>query len=669
MDFAVNTALWVVGKALAPITDGMVESWAASAGLGPNIDALKMQLLYAQGMLDSAQGKDIHSAALKELLNKLRDLAYGAEDALDELDYFRIQDALDGTYHAAPTQGNFVGGLVLNACDTACAVGKRFSCHSSPSVVHDSNTVGSGRRFLCGPWSSKARQRNQARQTQKLKFDRVEMSRKMMEIVEQLKPLCAMVSTILDKEFLGSLKLDLLVSNRRPTLDIAMNRPKTTPKIVEPEFYGRDDHKKDIVGGIKHGKYCNDELTVIPLVGPGGIGKTTLTQHIYRELESSFQVSIWICVSLDFNVNKLAQEIAKKIPKVNDEKANASDIELIEQRLKSKRLLLILDGIWTYHEDEWKKLLAPLRNKGGEKGNVIIVTTRIPEVASMTRTTNSSINNVERLGPNDIMSFFEVCVFGYKHPWEYHPELREVGSKIVTNLKGFPLAAKTVGRLLRKKLTLDHWTMVADSREWESQTGPNDIMPALKLSYDHLPFHLQQCFSYCALVPEDYEFGSKELVHLWIGLGILHSDQKRRVEDMGLQYLDDLVNYGFFKKIEYNYVIHDLLHELAAKVSSHECVSISSSNVRSIQIFASVRHLSIIVEDSDVRDIMTFKEYKIHLSALGKRLKVQNLRTLMLFDKYHGSFAKTFMDLFREARALRTIFFCLEHHIPLTMCC
>jgi hypothetical protein len=115
MDFAVNTALWVVGKALAPVTDGMVESWAASAGLGPNVDALKLQLLYAQGMLDSAQGKDIHSAALKELLNRLRELAYGAEDALDELDYFRIQDVLDGTYHATadePTQSGFVGGLV-----------------------------------------------------------------------------------------------------------------------------------------------------------------------------------------------------------------------------------------------------------------------------------------------------------------------------------------------------------------------------------------------------------------------------------------------------------------------------------------------------------------------------------------------------------------------------
>ena len=77
----------------------------------------------------------------------------------------------------------------------------------------------------------------------------------------------------------------------------------------------------------------------------------------------------------------------KKIPEVNDEKANATNQELIVQRLKSKRLLLVLDDVWTYHEDEWKKLLAPFK-KVESKGNFIIVTTRIPMVAEMVRTTN-----------------------------------------------------------------------------------------------------------------------------------------------------------------------------------------------------------------------------------------------------------------------------------------
>ena len=104
-------------------------------------------------------------------------------------------------------------------------------------------------------------------------------------------------------------------------------------------------------------------------------------------------------------------------------------------------------------------------------------------------------------------------------------------------LKGFPLAAKTVGRLLGNQPTLDHWVSVLESREWEQTSGDHDIMPALKLSYDYLAFHLQQCFSYLAMFPEDYQFVREELIYLWMGLDILNShDENKRAEDIGQSY-------------------------------------------------------------------------------------------------------------------------------------
>ncbi|KAF7088151.1 hypothetical protein CFC21_091292 [Triticum aestivum] len=727
MDTAIGATKWVLGKALAPVTDGLLESWAASVELDRNIDALKMELLYAHGMLENAQSRDIRGIALKELLRKLQQLAYGADDVLDELEYFRIQDALKGTYHA--TDMNAVGsvqGLRINVEHTARHVTNKLKClpclgdasrdgdQESDPGVHQENdgkqgclsgvrlcgrqSIGSssltpankgvkkvdgkcmpkviatarnaahtfGKHFPCyspisvhdddpQPIISEcASQRDCDIETPELMFDRVQMSKTMMDMVEQLKEVCAKVSIILN--------LDLLGSSRTHTKEIAKNRSKTTSEIIEPELYGRDDQKKKIVDCIISREYCPNKLNVLPIFGPGGgIGKTTFTQHICQEVNRYFQASIWICVSFDFSADRLAQEMAKKIDSVVGEKVNASADELIQQRLKAKRFLLVLDDVWTYQEDEWKKLIAPLKKVESE-GNLIIVTTRIPKVAEMVKTTNGELK-LERLDDADTMRFFETCIFGNKQqPWEEHPELSEIGHKVVDHLKGSPLATKTVGRLLRNQLTLDHWKRVLESKEWELQTSESDIMPALKLSYDFLPFHLKQLFVYCALFPEDYEFDSKELVQLWIGLGILQPyDQNKRTEDVGLDHLNELVNYGFFKKDKkkdgrYYYVIHDLLHELATKVSSYECVSISSSNIRSIHISSYIRHLSIIVDDKDVNDRISFDDYKKDLSALGKRLKVENLRTLMLFGQYHGSFAKTFCDLFRKAKALRTIF-------------
>ncbi|KAL6651434.1 hypothetical protein ACP70R_010359 [Stipagrostis hirtigluma subsp. patula] len=741
MEVAISAASWVLGKALGPVTDGLLEAWAASAGLGPNVDDLKMELLYAQGMLDNALGREIRSPALKELLLRLRQLAYNADNVLDELEYFRIQDELDGTYHAATDVHDMgcIRGLFLNARHTTRAAASKFKLSSSRGASrahpgeHENDGKGGcltgicscGRRAKqgdatsftprsptiqsdqnCGCWSkvtssarnaahtigkrlpccsfpcvcnnahsgieclsscsacacpSKIKQNKHVLQPPKLKFDRVEISKRMKDIVEKLKPVSAKVSTILDMELSSAiLRLQMLGSNRATIQKYGLDRPKTTPDIIEPKLYGRDDQKKCIIDRITLGEYFSDELVVLPIVGPGGIGKTTFTQHLYEEVKSYFEISIWICVSLNFNASRLAQEAVKKIPKVDGEKENSSDQELIEQRLKSKRFLLILDDMWSCQEEEWKKLSAPFR-KAREKGNIIIVTTRIPEVAKLVMTVDCPIE-MERLGEKDFMDFFEACVFGQQHSWKDHKGLHDVGKKILSKLKGFPLAAKTVGRLLRMQLSLDHWTRVLESKEWELQTNDNDIMPALKLSYDYLPFHLQQCFSYCALFAEDYEFCNDELIHLWIGLGILQSqDQNKILEDIGQSYLHDLVSYGFFKKNKNDngtpyYVVHDLLHQLAVKVSSYECISISSSNVRSIQIPPSVRHLSIIIDDKDVENIMDFGNFKKELRALENRLNVESLHTLMFFGRHHRSFATIFAHLFGEATALRAIY-------------
>nr|UBY07455.1 NBS-LRR disease resistance protein [Dasypyrum villosum] len=404
------------------------------------------------------------------------------------------------------------------------------------------------------------------RETPVLGFNRVDVSERMKCVVEQLQPVLRGVTKILQS------------CDRMTVPDISESRPITTGQSTEQRI--------------------------------GGIGKTTLVQYIYRnqQVQSHFQVLIWVCVSLSFNLSRLLDEIKTYI-----------------------RFCLYWIDIWEFSNgDDWKRLLLPFKASQG-KGSMILLTTR---------------------------KLFLSFLFVDEPFTSDHSFLLETGNKIMEKPKGSPLAAKNWSTLLRKKnLNLRHWRRVLESKEWERQTGVSAIMSALNLSYYHPPSHQRQCFSYSALFPEDYKYSTTELINLWIGLDILQPcDQNQTLEDIGLSNFNDVVTYGFFKEEKTNgrlrYVIHDLLHDLAMHMASHEYISLHRSNVELVEIKPSIRHLSIIIDD-DVT--LSQENFKGQLRKLKTRLKVKQLHSLMLFGEMDECFAIILGDLLREANGLRVL--------------
>ncbi|KAL7204496.1 hypothetical protein ACSBR2_017551 [Camellia fascicularis] len=182
---------------------------------------------------------------------------------------------------------------------------------------------------------------------------------------------------------------------------------------------------------------------------------------------------------------------------------------------------------------------------------------------------------LQHLSDDDCWSVFEQHAFGNRS-LDANPNLGFIGRKIVGKCKGLPLAARTLGGLLRCKERDDEWEIVLNSKIWDLTEQGNEIPPALRLSYHHLPSHLKQCFAYCSILPKDYEFEEMELVFLWMAEGLLQQQNgEKRMEDLGVEYFRELQSRSFFQPSSSGesskFVMHDLINDLAQSVAGYTC--------------------------------------------------------------------------------------------------
>uniref|UniRef100_F6GX81 Disease resistance RPP13-like protein 1 n=1 Tax=Vitis vinifera TaxID=29760 RepID=F6GX81_VITVI len=237
-------------------------------------------------------------------------------------------------------------------------------------------------------------------------------------------------------------------------------RLQTTSLVDESRIHGRDADKEKIIELMLSDEATKcDRVSVISMVGMGGIGKTTLAQIIYNDgrVENRFDMRVWVCVSDDFDVVGITKAILESITK---RPCEFKTLELLQEKLKNemkeKRFFLVLDDVWNENPNHWDVLQAPFNV--GARGSVVLVTTRNENVASIMRTTASSYQ-LHQLTDEQCWLLFAQQAFKNLNS-DVCQNLESIGRKIARKCKGLPLAAKTLAGLLRSKQDSTAWNDV-----------------------------------------------------------------------------------------------------------------------------------------------------------------------------------------------------------------
>ncbi|KAK3440920.1 LOW QUALITY PROTEIN: hypothetical protein EUGRSUZ_B01173 [Eucalyptus grandis] len=379
-------------------------------------------------------------------------------------------------------------------------------------------------------------------------------------------------------------------------------------------------------------------VSILPIVGIGGLGKTTLAQYVYNDkmVSEHFELKMWVCVSNDFDMENIVKNI---LACVTEEVLNHDVLEQLQNKLRRKidgrRYLLVLDDYWDDELETWLKLKTLL--VGGARGSKILITTRLRSVAEITCTTSPHLLG----GLSEMESVNLLMQMAFPKEEETQDlDLRPIGAPDTRRCSGVPLVVRTVGSLLFSKKTKAEWLHFKDYKLPEASRSEEEIMSVLRLSYNNLPSHLKRCFAFCSLFPKDHKIDKQTFVDLWVAEGFIKpSNTSEPLEDIAHEYFMNLLSSNFFQDFEKSPLtkgetckMHDLMHDLACLVARNECCVVGN-DTKSID--ARTRHISVgdlplpfpHLEASRLRTLIFLK---------GRMISEEDLHPLMQsFKKLH----------------------------------
>ncbi|KAL7147962.1 hypothetical protein ABFS83_06G146100 [Erythranthe nasuta] len=387
----------------------------------------------------------------------------------------------------------------------------------------------------------------------------------------------------------------------------------------------------------------SSKLQFIPIVGMGGIGKTTLARNAYLDqlVIESFDVRAWVTVSQDCSTQKIIHDLLiTSMKEMNTTIFGQSDEEKLYKSLKGRRYLIVMDDMWSTKAWDDVSRIFP----DDDNGSRIMLTTRLLDVASYVDS-SSDLHEMCFMDKDESWNLLRQKVFGNQ---DCPSELEAIGKKIAKSCGGLPLAIVVIGGLLRTlSKTRASWGQIAENVNSIVATQDGEFEEVLSLSYTHLPHHLRPCFLYMGGFPEDYEIHVSKLIRLWVAEGFLETNVCERTEETAEEYFVDLVKRSLVLVTSWKSngkiktcSMHDLMRDLCIR-KSHEAkfllytvdrdplkVVSQSINNKGRGLVIDNSYLNSLVKNygSNIRTIICFRSIANSLGPLG------NLRFLRALD-------------------------------------
>ncbi|KAG5555850.1 hypothetical protein RHGRI_006487 [Rhododendron griersonianum] len=143
---------------------------------------------------------------------------------------------------------------------------------------------------------------------------------------------------------------------------IQINRREETSSFVNTvTVIGRDADKEKLVR-LLLSPGDEENVAIIPIVGMGGLGKTTLAQLVYNDdrIQKHFTKRLWVCISNDFDVRRILIKLLQAGDPNGGTSYGYEGLEQLQYQVRNllcgHKFVLFLDDVWNEDRVEWKKL-------------------------------------------------------------------------------------------------------------------------------------------------------------------------------------------------------------------------------------------------------------------------------------------------------------------------